>query len=237
MYDWLQSDLSATTQPWKIVYMHHSPYSFGHYNSDNPDGNNTNETIMLNMRRNWAQVLESNGVDLVVAAHCHSYERSYFINGHYGNADYDNGERDSCTFDASTMIVQEGDGGVFGYVDSSGTYVEYDKPDPSNAYRKTSDRGTVYIVEGGGSQPEGWACPSYDPNNNCGSFTGDCDDKALGNPNPYPSMAISLYVLGSTIIDVLNNPYGYEGYSAIHVQKIDNYGALRDDFMIVKPKS
>src|SRR5439155_1634246 len=85
MLTWLQRDLAANTQPWVIVFFHHPPYSKGSHDSDT-------EIELMEMRRNALPILENFGVDLVLCGHSHSYERSFLIDGHYG---------DSTTFSAA----------------------------------------------------------------------------------------------------------------------------------------
>jgi hypothetical protein len=64
--DWLRADLASTTQPWKVVYFHRSPYSAGqHHGSD------------LAVRAAFAPIFEEHGVQLVLSAHEHIYERSW----------------------------------------------------------------------------------------------------------------------------------------------------------------
>ncbi|HRH64742.1 MAG TPA: metallophosphoesterase, partial [Bacteroidia bacterium] len=120
MATWLTNDLNANTQRWTIVYFHHPPYSKGSHNSDT-------ETELIQMRTNIMPILEAKKVDLVMAGHSHSYERSMLIRGHYGL---------ESTFNASTMAVSSG----------SGIYPSsYTKSAP-NYY------GTVYLVCGVGGQ-------------------------------------------------------------------------------------
>jgi regulation of enolase protein 1 (concanavalin A-like superfamily) len=62
---WLESDLSSTSQPWKVVYFHRTPYSAGgHHGSD------------LDVRAAFSPIFERHGVQLVLAAHEHVYERT-----------------------------------------------------------------------------------------------------------------------------------------------------------------
>lgn len=61
--EWLDKDLAATTQPWKIIYMHKPPYSSGMHGSD---------TTLRNLLK---PVLKRHGVQLVLAGHDHNYER------------------------------------------------------------------------------------------------------------------------------------------------------------------
>ena len=60
---WLDADLAATKQPWRVVYMHRPPYSSGEHGSD------------LKLRGLLAPVMEKHHVQLVLAGHDHDYER------------------------------------------------------------------------------------------------------------------------------------------------------------------
>lgn len=128
MLTWLSQDLAANTQQWTVVYFHHPPYSKGSHDSDT-------ETELVRIRQNVVPILEQYNVDLVISGHSHSYERSYFMHGHYGQ---------SSSFDSS-MVVQQG----------SGTF-----PQP---YTKTSP-GTVYVVCGSSGElhavAAGWPHPA-----------------------------------------------------------------------------
>ncbi|MCP3937207.1 MAG: metallophosphoesterase family protein, partial [Actinomycetia bacterium] len=92
---WLAQDLSQNTQDWTIAYWHHPPYSRGHHDSDS-------SLRQIEMRTNFVPILEDYGVDLVLSGHSHNYERSFLLDGHYG---------DSGTFDES-MKLDGGDGRV-----------------------------------------------------------------------------------------------------------------------------
>lgn len=118
---WLKKDLAANHKTWTIAFWHHPPYSKGSHDSDT-------ETELIEMRKNALPILESYGVDLVLCGHSHVYERSFFINGHYGS---------SSTFNSSTMKVQPGSGRV----DGTGAYTK-DSASP------TPYSGTAYIVAG-----------------------------------------------------------------------------------------
>lgn len=105
MLDWLEADLAATTADWVIAYWHHPPYSKGNHDSDT-------ETNLVEMRENAVPILDAYGVDLTLSGHSHDYERSYLIDGHYG---------DSTTWNAG-FLVDAGDGqvgsdGAYGKVD------------------------------------------------------------------------------------------------------------------------
>ena len=78
--DWLKSQLANSIYPWKIVVMHHPPYSSGDHGS-----------------ASWMQWPFADwGADVVLAGHDHTYERIsppdgilYFVNGLGGKSIYD----------------------------------------------------------------------------------------------------------------------------------------------------
>ncbi|MDA8863665.1 metallophosphoesterase family protein [Pseudomonadales bacterium] len=79
MKDWLVADLQASAeQDWKIVIFHHPPYSKG----ENHDSDL--EQREIDMRTTFAPLFEEYGVDVVYSGHSHSYERSWYLSGHYG---------------------------------------------------------------------------------------------------------------------------------------------------------
>lgn len=62
---WLEADLAASTQPWKVAYYHRAAYSAGgEHGSD------------LAVRQAFGPLFERYGVQLVIAGHQHDYERS-----------------------------------------------------------------------------------------------------------------------------------------------------------------
>ncbi|MCP4046829.1 MAG: DNRLRE domain-containing protein, partial [Gammaproteobacteria bacterium] len=93
MLTWLNNDLAVNQKEWVIAFWHHPPYTKGSHDSDT-------ESQLIDMRSNALPILESYGVDLVLTGHSHSYERSFFIDGHYGL---------SSEFD-SQHVVDGGDG-------------------------------------------------------------------------------------------------------------------------------
>jgi hypothetical protein len=125
MMNWMKADLANVTATWLIAIWHHPPYTKGSHNSDT-------ETNLIEMRQNFLPVLENYGVDLVLTGHSHSYERSKFIDGHYGL---------SSTYSSSFEI-----NGGSGRVDGTG------------AYTKTASlphSGAVYSVVGASGQVSG----------------------------------------------------------------------------------
>jgi hypothetical protein len=124
MYNWAVSDIQNTMQDWIIAFWHHPPYSKGSHDSDT-------ESRLEEMRENFLPMLENYGVDLVLAGHSHSYERSFFLNSHYSTSD---------TFDSTTHTI-----GNNGYGDG--------QIDGAGAYEKTTSgadagKGAVYVVAG-----------------------------------------------------------------------------------------
>ncbi|GAB4156416.1 MAG: hypothetical protein Tsb0033_06980 [Winogradskyella sp.] len=130
MYNWALNDIQNTTQQWIVGIWHHPPYSKGWHTSEGLQYfGDPAEIELIEMRENIIPMLEANGIDLIIAGHSESYERSYFINGHYG---------ESASFDFATHTVGpngDGDG----------------KPTSDGAYSKSSvgdnaGIGTVYSV-------------------------------------------------------------------------------------------
>ncbi|OON65592.1 metallophosphoesterase [Hymenobacter sp. CRA2] len=75
---WLQAALAAAPEPWKVVYLHHAPYSSGWHG---------NTAALQWPFKQW-------GASVVLAGHDHHYERlvvddfPYFINGLGGRSLY-----------------------------------------------------------------------------------------------------------------------------------------------------
>jgi hypothetical protein len=117
MYNWLQADLASTNQEWLVVYWHHPPYTKGSHDSDA-------EVELIEMRQNFLPLLEGAGVDLVLCGHSHSFERSFLLDGHYGN---------SGTLGEANKLAP-GDGRI----DGNGAYAKGALP----------NQGAVYAVAG-----------------------------------------------------------------------------------------
>jgi hypothetical protein len=127
MLTWLEQDLDATLADWIIAFWHHPPYSKGSHDSDD-------ELELVQMRENVLPILDAHGVDLTLSGHSHSYERSFLLDGHYG---------DSSTLDPS-MVLDGGDGRVGG----SGPYTKV-------ALGGTPHSGIVHAVAGSSGQTSG----------------------------------------------------------------------------------
>ena len=64
---WLSNDLAATSQPWKLVYLHHPAYSSNREN--------------LGVKTHVMPIIDNAGVDVVFFGHDHYYERINAFNG------------------------------------------------------------------------------------------------------------------------------------------------------------
>lgn len=120
---WLKQDLAVTKADWIIAFWHHPPYSKGSHDSDT-------EAELIQMRENIVPLLETGGVDLVIAGHSHAYERSYLLNGNYDTSD---------TLTPS-MILDGGNGNAS--VDG-----EYRKAMTG----QVANQGAIYVVAGNGA--------------------------------------------------------------------------------------
>lgn len=181
MARWLQADLQANRGTWTVAYFHHPPYSKGSHDSDQPRTQQPDGGRLADMRETFLPLLEAGGVDLVLAGHCHSYERSHLLSGHHGTSD-------SLT---PAMILQRGER------EASGRLV-FRKP-PGRA----PHAGHISIVAGSSGKVD--AAPKLD----------------------HPAMAVSLAALGSLVLDF--------DATRLDVTFLDDRGAIRDAFSIVKP--
>lgn len=155
MLQWLEADLAGNDKPWLIAFWHHPPYTKGSHDSDT-------EGALIDMRQNALPILEAWGVDLVMAGHSHSYERSYLLDGHYGS---------SGTLDPIAEVLDPGDGREFG--DGA-----YEKPDLVAA----EHAGAVYAVAGSSGKTSGGSLDHpamFISLNLLGSMVVDVADKRL----------------------------------------------------------
>ncbi len=210
MESWLQSDLASTSQDWIIAYWHHPPYSKGSHDSDNSvdsDGR------MAAMRQGVLPILEDYGVDLVLTGHSHSYERSYLIDGHYG----DSSEFGICV-DAGTLL------------DSSDDYCAASPGTACPGGVIDCDTGG-YVVDGGdgrisGAGPYTKAVTGGDPHSGTVYTVVGCSSEVKGGSLDHPAMVISLNVLGSVVLDVDGN--------RLDALFLDSGGVGRDGFTMLK---
>lgn len=82
MLQWLKDDLAANFGDWTVVIFHHPPYTKGSHDSDNALFGI--DQPIFDMREEFTPVFEDYGVDVVYSGHSHSYERSFYLNGHTG---------------------------------------------------------------------------------------------------------------------------------------------------------
>lgn len=120
MWTWLKQDLAQVQQDWIIAFWHHPPYSKGSHDSDT-------ENKLYAMREQALPILEAGGVDLVLCGHSHNYERSFFIDGHYGKSD------------TLTDAMKKNKGN--GQVDGDGPYTK-------SKLGTVKNEGAVYVVAG-----------------------------------------------------------------------------------------
>ncbi|MBV6643017.1 MAG: metallophosphoesterase family protein [Cyclobacteriaceae bacterium] len=133
MYNWTLTDIQNTKQDWIVTLFHHPVYTKGSHDSDT-------EGRLIEMRENFMPMMEENGVDLILNGHSHSYERSYFLNGHYGFAN---------TFNPDEISKGGHTVGSTGYGDG--------REDSDGAYQKNSldTEGAVYITTGSAGKISG----------------------------------------------------------------------------------
>lgn len=122
---WIKKDLEANTQRWTIAYWHHPPYTLGSHNSET-------ESDLIAIRTRFIRILERYGVDLIICGHSHVYERSYFMNGYYGN-------------EASFNLATYGISTSTGKYNNTANSCPYIKNQPQT-------KGTVYVVAGSAGQ-------------------------------------------------------------------------------------
>ncbi|MBM1106195.1 metallophosphoesterase [Aurantibacter crassamenti] len=164
MYNWTQTDIQNTTQDWIVTLFHHPIYTKGSHDSDTEDR-------LIEMRNNFMPMMEDNGVDLILNGHSHSYERSYFLNGHYGFANTFN--PDEITSGGHTVgATGSGDG----------------KAEGDGIYQKTNEttEGAVYITTGSAGKISGGDLDHQAMSvslNKLGSCVMEVEDDGLGGQN------------------------------------------------------
>lgn len=130
MAQWLRADLESTARDWIVCYFHHPPYTKGSHDSDS---RSDSAGRLVEMRENILPILEAGGVDLVLAGHSHSYERSFLLDRAYGFS----------TNLTPAQIKNHGDG----------------RPDGDGAYEKSAGtpphEGAVYVVAGSSGKISG----------------------------------------------------------------------------------
>lgn len=122
--DWLRRDLAANKQEWTFVVNHFPVYCDGDYDSD------TNAPLK-SLREQLVPLLDKHGVDLCLAGHDHTYQRSFLLKGLTGlRGDHDAKRHRLSDSDGRTAPIRK---------------------------RPGADGGTLYVVSGtgGGSRTKG----------------------------------------------------------------------------------
>ena len=142
MKEWLIADLSSNNQHWTLVIFHHPPYSKSSHDSDTePSMEMGIDQPIISMRQEFTPVFEDYGVDLVYSGHSHAYERSYYLNGHRG---------DAITFDAAKHAELNPAGEpAIGYGDEAYSQVSVgSQRDDKVVYSVAGSSGFVNLGEG-----------------------------------------------------------------------------------------
>lgn len=119
---WLKTGLATSTAPWKLVFMHHAPYSSALHGSN---------SILQWPFRDW-------GASAVIAGHDHAYERiiipgqemPYFVNGLGGRSIYNfstpiNGSQLRYNGDYGAMRVEAGSFHLsFSFINRAGVSID-----------------------------------------------------------------------------------------------------------------
>lgn len=128
--DWMHADLQANDKPWVVAFIHQPPYTDGSHETGT-----FYEVYMQAVLENICPILESYGVDLLIAGHSHVYERSYLVNGFYSE-DVDDFDPNQHLVDGSSGKLSEGE-----------PYIKYTDGPNQNL-------GTLYIVQGNSGSTE-----------------------------------------------------------------------------------
>ena len=163
---WLESALAASTAPYRIVALHHPPYSSGRGGS---------ATWMQWPYEDW-------GADMVIAGHEHNYERTinqgraYPVNGAGGASLRDFEEWNSFTLmqyddvHGAQRIVVDNVKMHMQFIDTFGDIIDsytlrvgaMDAYDAGNATVLLSEGATWSWWTTGDQAPNGWANPAFD---------------------------------------------------------------------------
>ena len=201
MADWLIADLSSNSRDWTIVIFHHPPYSKGeNHNSDN-------EGAEIDMREVFTPIFEDYGVDVVYSGHAHSFERSYYMNGHQGFSD---------TFDVSVHAELNG----MGDGASGQGAEEYSQISKGSGV----DDKAVYTVAGSAGKAD-----EYDP---CDVDPDTGEEPELGCTRSdwllHPAHYFSLADKGSVVVDASEDELTSR-FINVNGEVLDHFTITRDD--------
>jgi hypothetical protein len=135
---WLEDGLRNAESCWKLVVMHHAPYS----STVDPGSN-----ILMQSRSGWAY--RQWGAHVVLSGHAHTYERitrpgdfAYIVNG-TGGGRLD--ESRAVRVAESVVFIGDAYGAIRGYVDSTQLVLDYYTVDTSHADAPAELRDTHRI--------------------------------------------------------------------------------------------
>ncbi len=181
--NWLQSQMTASTAPWQLVFFHHAPYASG--------STHGGQSIL-----NWP--FKTWGADAVVAGHEHNYERLiiddllYFVNGLGGASRYSfsttpvPGSQARYSDDYGAMLVEANVSQItFQFVNRAGTVIDTytllagSNPTPTPTITPTP---TATLLPGGST----FTVTKTDDTND-GACNGDCSlREAISAANAAP---------------------------------------------------
>jgi hypothetical protein len=108
--DWLKQDLSRNNQKWTVLVNHFPLYCAGNYDSD------TNEPLKL-LREMLVPIIDQYGLDLVIAGHDHTYQRSYLLKGLSGGREtFDPGRHRFHSGDFRPTVIRKNHGSHSGAI-------------------------------------------------------------------------------------------------------------------------
>ena len=204
MRAWLVDDLSANQRDWTVVVFHHPPYSKGmNHDSDV-------EQAEIDMRETFGPVFQAHGVDAVYSGHAHSYERSWYLHGHFGMAD---------TFDAAQHAALDAAGKPA--LGQGGT--PYAQLNPASG---ADDRG-VYTAAGSAGKADTRQPDLPAPRTRCGDepWLAHPAHRAFGGEAP-GHRPHGLALKGSVVLDA--------GKSTLRSRFVDEHGQVLDEFTITR---
>lgn len=108
MMTWADADLAASDQPWKVVFFHHSPFSYGKH------GTYADISENRRMREEMVPVLQRHGVRAAFFGHDHMYSRTQPLKVVESGEDIGRIQRhedDTIDHDGGIVFVGNGNGG------------------------------------------------------------------------------------------------------------------------------
>lgn len=207
MRQWLTDDLSSNTLDWTVVIFHHPPYSKGANHDSDDTQSSPFDRPVWDMRNEFVPVFEEHGVDVVYSGHSHSYERSYYLQGHLGTSDTFSAQEHAELLNGNVNHPSLGHGDA-PYAQLSATSGGIDD---RVVYTVAGSSGKADTKSGGTTTSKEWLRhPAHVPQE-----ADTIANKRHGLP-----------VIGSVIIDA--------GQSELAAKFIDANGAVLDHFVITR---